>query len=71
MAVCQWLGDGKDEAILVKTDSGNLRISLKPLSFTSSVGIDEDSEAGLEEEDEFQVLEENQEEDDDDTTEPA
>jgi len=71
LAVSQWLADGKDEVVLAKTESGNLRINLKPLSFVSSVGIDEGPEAGAVEEDETQVLEENPEEDDDDTAEPT
>jgi hypothetical protein len=70
IAVSQWLGDGKDEVCLTKTDSGNLRISLKPLSFSSPLGIDEDSEAGGEEEDDSKVLDETEEEADDDTDEP-
>jgi hypothetical protein len=71
IAVSQWLAEGKGEVVLAKADSGNLRINLKPLSFVSSIGIDEGSEAGADEGDETQVLEENPEEDDDDTVEQA
>ena len=70
-AVSQWLGTGQEEINLAETDSGDLRLSLKPISFCSSVGIDETSLPGVEEEDETQVLEENENEEDDDTIEPV
>ncbi len=71
IAVTQWLGDGKEEITLAKTDSGDLRISLKPVPFSSALGIDESTLPGAEEDDETQILEENEEEDDNDTSEPV
>lgn len=70
MAVSQWLGEGQEEVILTKTDSGDLRINLKPISYCSSVGIDESSLTSVEEEDETQVLEENEDEEEGETIEP-
>jgi len=69
IAVSQWMGKGQEELILAKTDSGDLRLSLKPVSFSLGLGINESALPGVEEEDETQVLEENEEEDDDVTTE--
>lgn len=43
LAVLQWLSEGKDEITVLKTTSGNFRLGMKPLSFTSKVGIDEES----------------------------
>jgi hypothetical protein len=71
IAVSQWLGEGKEQISLVETDSGDLRLSLKPLSYCSGVGIDESTLPGVEEEDETQILEENEEEEDYGTTEPV
>lgn len=72
LALLQWFGEGHEEITVTKTDSGDFRISLKPLSFSSSFGIDEGSLPGVdEEEDETQVLEENEEEDSNDTVEPV
>lgn len=71
IAVSQWLGNGQEEIILTKSDSGDLRLGLKPLSFCSSFGIDESTLLGVEEEDETQILEESEEEDYDDATELA
>jgi hypothetical protein len=71
MALLQWLGEGREEIIIVKTDSGDFRIGLKPLSFSSSLGIDESSLPGVEQEDETQILEENEEENDDETVDPV
>lgn len=51
MAIMQWLGDGEDEITLVDSDSGKLRISLKPVSFISEFGIDEETLAVIEEDD--------------------
>jgi hypothetical protein len=65
IAVSQWLCEGHEEVVLAKTDSGDLRISLKPISFSSSLGIDENILSEVEE-DETQVLEENEEEEDED-----
>jgi hypothetical protein len=65
IAVSQWLGEVQEEIILTKTDSGDLRLSLKPISFCSAFGIDESGLTGVEEEDETQVLEENEEEEED------
>jgi hypothetical protein len=70
MALLQWLGEGREEITVLKTDSGDFRISLKPISFSSSLGIDESTLRGVEEEDETQILEENEEEDGDGTVEP-
>jgi hypothetical protein len=72
LALLQWLGEGRDEVTVTRTDSGDFRISLKPLSFSSSFGIDESTLPGVDEEDdETQVLEETEEEDSDDTIEPV
>jgi hypothetical protein len=71
MALLQWLGEGHEEITIVKTDSGDFRISLKPLSFSSSLGIDESSLSGVKEEDETQILEEDEEENGDETVEPV
>jgi hypothetical protein len=68
MALLQWLGENQDETVVLKADSGNLRISLKPIQFSSNVGIDEDSLPKLEPEDETEVLEENAEVDEDEAT---
>lgn len=71
IAVSNWLCEGHDEAIVTTTDSGDLRIGLKPISFKSSKGIDESALPGSEEEDETQVLEENEEEDIENAIEPV
>lgn len=68
MALLQWLGEGHEEITIVKTDSGDFRISLKPISFSSSLGINESTLPEVEE-DETQILEEREEETDDDTVE--
>jgi hypothetical protein len=67
MAITQWLGDGHEEITLLKTDSGNFRLSLKPLTFSSNFGIDEGKPTELEEvEGEMAILEDADEGEDED-----
>ena len=65
MAILRWLGDGRDEVTLLKTDSGSFRLSLKPLSFSSEVGIDE-TELGPDAEDDAVVFDDDEEEEGED-----
>jgi hypothetical protein len=61
LAVTQWLGSGLDEVTLLETDSGRLRVGLKPVTFTSGFGIDETKLKPLEPEVEEGVIEDNEE----------
>jgi len=67
MAIAQWLGEGREEVTLLKTDSGDFRIGLKPISFHSDVGIGEISISADQEEDESVVLVDADEEEEDAT----
>lgn len=62
MAVTQWLGDGRDDITLLKTDSGSFRLSLQPMNFLSDFGIDEREFEPEEAEDEGVLLEVDEEE---------
>jgi hypothetical protein len=62
MTVLQWFGKDQDELTITETDSGNLRIGLRPISFHSDVGIDEDSLPKIEHEDDSKVIVEDAEE---------
>lgn len=68
IAVLQWLGNGREEITILRTDSGDLRIGLKPLAFSSDLGIDEDALSAIGEEDDPTVLEDSEEDDEDATT---
>ncbi len=61
MALIQWLGDEQDEISLIESDSGKLRIGLKPLSFSSKYGIDEEMLTPIEEGEEDGIIEDAEE----------
>jgi len=68
MAIAQWLGDGREEITLMKTGSGNFRLSLQPLTFSTDYGIDESEFEPEEAEDERAILEDDEEEEGGDDT---
>jgi hypothetical protein len=61
MALMQWFGDGEDELTLIKSDSGDLRISLKPVTFSSEFGIDENKLKPIKKENEQNIIEDSEE----------
>jgi len=71
MAITQWLGDGQEEVTLLETDSGKLRVGLKPVTFTSEFGIDETKLKPIEAEDEEGVIEDEEESEEDADTDSA